>query len=243
MIKALSSVLLGLLLLAGFAVDGASAQSAVASVKSINGGVVNGKAVSLPKPEYPVELRDAGIEGTVAVNVVIDEAGNVISAEADLNDQRVRKDADGNVMEPAVLDAQLRASAENAARAAKFSPTVLNGVGVTIKGKIVYNFSAKASVQTNLPKTVTGGILNGKATSLPKPEYPAAAKAVMAGGAVSVQVTVNESGDVISATAVSGHPLLRSSAEAAAMQAKFSPTFLSGVPVKISGVLTYNFVP
>ncbi len=35
------------------------------------------------------------------------------------------------------------------------------------------------------PKTVSGGVLNGKATSLPKPAYPAAAKAVRAGGAVS----------------------------------------------------------
>jgi TonB family protein len=247
MIKALSSVLLGLLLLAGISVDGVSAQSAVASVKSINGGVVNGKAVNLPKPEYPTELRDAGIEGIVAVNVVIDEAGNVISAAAEINDQRVRKDADGNVMEPAVLDPQLRTSAENAARGAKFAPTLLDGTAVSIKGKIVYNFSAKPSVAAGssmpVPKTISGGVLNGKATSLPLPAYPPAAKAVRAEGAVSVQVLVDEAGNVISASAVSGHPLLRSAAETAALEAKFSPTMLSGTPVKISGVLTYVFVP
>lgn len=93
------------------------------------------------------------------------------------------------------------------------------------------------------PKTVSGGVLNGKATSLPKPPYPAAAKAVRAGGAVSVQVLISESGSVISANAVSGHPLLRAAAEGAARGARFSPTMLSGQAVKVSGVITYNFVP
>jgi len=94
-----------------------------------------------------------------------------------------------------------------------------------------------------VPKTVSGGVLNGKATSLPKPAYPPAAKAVHAGGAVSVQVLISESGSVISASAVSGHPLLKAAAEAAARGARFSPTLLSGQPVKVSGVITYNFVP
>jgi len=93
------------------------------------------------------------------------------------------------------------------------------------------------------PKTVSGGVLNGKATSLPKPAYPAAAKAVRAGGAVSVQVLISETGSVISASAVSGHPLLRAAAEGAARGARFSPTMLSGQAVKVSGVITYNFVP
>lgn len=91
------------------------------------------------------------------------------------------------------------------------------------------------------PKTVSGGVLNGKATSLPSPPYPAAAKAVRASGAVSVQVLIDESGRVVSASAVSGHPLLRQAAESAARGARFSPTLLSGQPVKVSGVITYNF--
>lgn len=94
-----------------------------------------------------------------------------------------------------------------------------------------------------VPKTVSGGVLNGKATSLPKPAYPPAARAVRASGSVSVQVLISESGSVISANAVSGHPLLRAAAEGAARGARFSPTLLSGQPVKVSGVITYNFVP
>lgn len=93
------------------------------------------------------------------------------------------------------------------------------------------------------PKTVSQGVLNGKATSLPKPAYPPAAKAVRASGSVSVQVLIDENGTVVSASAVSGHPLLRAAAASAARGARFSPTLLSGQPVKVSGVITYNFVP
>ena len=94
-----------------------------------------------------------------------------------------------------------------------------------------------------MPRTVSGGVLNGKATNLPKPVYPAAARAIRAGGSVSVQVLIDESGRVVSASAVSGHPLLRAAAVSAAQGARFSPTLLSGQAVKVSGVITYNFVP
>ncbi len=89
---------------------------------------------------------------------------------------------------------------------------------------------------------ISGGVLNGKAISKPAPPYPAIAKAARAQGLVTVQVTVDEDGRVISAQAVSGHPLLQSAAVAAAREARFSPTLLSGQPVKVKGVVTYNFV-
>ncbi len=89
---------------------------------------------------------------------------------------------------------------------------------------------------------ISGGVLNGKAISLPKPPYPAIAKAARASGTVTVQVTIDESGKVISARAVSGHPLLQQAAVQAAYGARFSPTQLSGQPVKVTGVITYNFV-
>jgi TonB family protein len=96
---------------------------------------------------------------------------------------------------------------------------------------------------TSSSKTISGGVLNERATALPKPAYPAAARAVRASGAVNVQVTIDENGNVISASAVSGHPLLRASAVQAARSSKFSPTKLSGQPVKVTGVIVYNFVP
>jgi len=89
---------------------------------------------------------------------------------------------------------------------------------------------------------ISGGMLNGKAISLPPPEYPALAERAKAEGAVIVQVVIDETGNVISAHAVSGHPLLQAAAVAAARQAKFAPTSLMGEPVKVTGMLTYNFV-
>lgn len=88
---------------------------------------------------------------------------------------------------------------------------------------------------------ISGGVLNGKALSLPAPEYPAAARQANVSGTVAVQVVVDESGSVISAHGSSGHPLLQEAAVTAARQAKFSPTLLMGEPVKITGVIVYNF--
>lgn len=90
-------------------------------------------------------------------------------------------------------------------------------------------------------RTISGGVLNGKATSLPPPTYPPIAKAAHAGGAVTVQVLVDEEGKVVTAHAVSGHPLLQAAAVQAARQARFTPTKLSGQAVKVSGMLIYNF--
>lgn len=89
---------------------------------------------------------------------------------------------------------------------------------------------------------ISGGVLNGKAIRLVQPTYPAIARQAHASGTVIVQVTIDEEGNVISAHPVSGHPLLQAAATAAARASKFSPTKLSGQPVKVIGVIQYNFV-
>jgi len=92
-------------------------------------------------------------------------------------------------------------------------------------------------------KLVTsGGVLNGKAISLPKPDYPAIARAARASGTVTVQIVIDGRGCIESAHAIGGHPLLQAAATQAAQQACFTPTLLSGQPVKVKGVITYNFV-
>ena len=85
-------------------------------------------------------------------------------------------------------------------------------------------------------------ILNGRAMSLPKPVYPSLAKQAHAFGTVSVQILIDEKGKVVSAHAVSGHPLLTGEAVRAAFQARFSPTLIGDAPVKVSGLINYNFV-
>jgi TonB family protein len=88
---------------------------------------------------------------------------------------------------------------------------------------------------------VSGGVLNGTAISLPPPVYPESARRLRMFGVVSVEVIVDETGKVISAHATSGPDGLRDVAAQAALKARFSPTKLSGQPVKVSGLITYRF--
>jgi TonB family protein len=90
-------------------------------------------------------------------------------------------------------------------------------------------------------RPVSGGVLNGTAVNLPPPTYPEAAKRMRVAGVVTVQVIVDETGKVISAEATTGPPSLRDVAVQAALRARFSPTKLSGQPVKVSGLINYKF--
>jgi TonB family protein len=90
-------------------------------------------------------------------------------------------------------------------------------------------------------KPISGGVLNGTAVSLPPPMYPEAAKRSRTQGVVSVDVVLDETGKVISANASNGPAMLRDAAVQAALRARFSPTKLSGQPVKVSGVINYKF--
>jgi TonB family protein len=91
-------------------------------------------------------------------------------------------------------------------------------------------------------RAINGGVLNGKAADMPLPEYPAIARQAHASGTVTVEITVDESGAVVAAHAVDGHPLLQAAAVNAARRASFTPTRLNGEPVRVTGVVVYNFV-
>jgi protein TonB len=97
------------------------------------------------------------------------------------------------------------------------------------------------------PKPVTPTVLkvpeliNSRALVLPKPPYPSLARQIRLQGTVVIQVLIDERGNVLSAKPVSGHPMLIPEAQRAALQARFSPTTLNGVPVKVSGMISYTF--
>lgn len=190
------------------------------------------------QPIWTLNAQNAGALGLVQVEVLIDPNGNVLSAHA----------RTGNML--------LRPEAERAALATRFNKPTVNGRPARAFGFVVYRFGTEEQEyeqeQKNkkrnsggeaAPSSIVGGVLNGKAASLPKPAYPAAAKATGAKGAVWVQVEVDENGNVVSATANSGDPLLLRAAEEAARQAKFSPTRVNGKAVRVTGLLVYNFAP
>ncbi|MDX6614781.1 MAG: periplasmic protein TonB [Blastocatellia bacterium] len=116
-----------------------------------------------------------------------------------------------------------------------------SGEGAPVVGDIGEAPPIRVKETPVAPRVVNKPILNGYAISLPKPPYPLLARNINVQGTVSVQVLLNEAGKVVSAKAVSGHPILVPAAVNAAYQARFSPTLLGGQPVRVSGVITYNF--
>ena len=92
------------------------------------------------------------------------------------------------------------------------------------------------------PLRLTSEVITSKAISKPAPAYPTIAKAAGIQGSVSVQILIDEQGHVVSAKASNGNGMLMPAAVQAAYQARFSPTLLNGQPVKVTGVIIYNFV-
>lgn len=88
---------------------------------------------------------------------------------------------------------------------------------------------------------VSKGVIQGAAIIKPAPAYPSIAKQAGVQGAVQILVTISEEGRVIDASIVSGHPLLRQATLDAARRWIFNPTTLTEVPVKVQGILTFNF--
>jgi VWFA-related protein/TonB family protein len=97
-------------------------ESTDAAQKTVSGGVLNARAINLPRPSYPAVARSAGVYGIVVVAVTVDERGRVLEAKA--------------VSGPPLL----HGAAVTAARQARFSPFMLSGAAVRVTGTISYNF-------------------------------------------------------------------------------------------------------
>ena len=209
-------------------------------IKTISKGVVNGSAISLPIPAYPAAARAVGASGAVNVQVLIDEIGNVVTATA----------VSGHPL--------LRQVSEQAAIKAKFKPIFLQGTAVRVTGMIIYNFvldkgekpealekefpAEDSDVSDGFTVGYRGNVITNNAVNLVKPAYPSAAKALRASGQVEVKVVIDEEGNVVSAEAVSGHPLLRSTAVNAALLSKFKPMEINSEDSKVTGVIIYDFI-
>jgi TonB family protein len=111
----------------------------------------------------------------------------------------------------------------------------------TIIGKILNVDAAGNVTDMAEAKNAGGGVLNGRAIKRYAPPYPPEAKANRVTGKVTVRVLVDEKGKVIDACAIDGPTLLLQSAENAAYLTAFSPTLVSGQPVKVAGTITFNY--
>lgn len=203
------------------------------------------EAILLTKSEFqlPQEAIDAGIDGTVMVNAKVNENGKVVSARAYAGPEWPCDS------EPKKQIAMVRKLAEEEVKSFAFEPATKKGkpvsseVAVTFWVGRAYEERQKRLLAQNggqgMLRVIKGGVVNGKALSLPKPDYP---RNVRGSGAVTVSILIDENGKVIKAGARNGSPLVQGVSREAACKAKFSPTVIDGKPVKVSGVLTYAFV-
>jgi len=129
----------------------------------------------------------------------------------------------------------------------KLTATPVASAGVDLQSVNVAGNKKVEVTETDAPpsrpllKPVSGGVLNGKAITLPTPTYPDMARRMGIFGTVEVTVILDENGKVLSAKAMSGPGALRDAAVQAALRARFSPTKLSGQAVKVSGQINYKF--
>jgi TonB family protein len=190
----------------------------------------------------------AGIDGTLRVSITV---GKDVSVK---NVTIIGGPAWPCVSSPNdELDAVKKAVRENI-MGAKFSPAMKNGKPT--EADLVADFpigkayasalkerEAREGVQAARPRRINGGVINGMALKLVKPEYPSAALGRRLSGAVRVEVVIDASGRVILAGVLDGLPEFRKSAREAACESRFSPTVLSGVAVEVKGIITYAFMP
>ena len=92
-------------------------------------------------------------------------------------------------------------------------------------------------------KILSFGVLNGKAINLVKPEYPISAQRLNVRGTVVIQIIIDETGCVVHASVISGHPFLIASALKAAYASTFLPVMINNEPRRVTGVINYNFLP
>lgn len=196
------------------------------------------------------ESEIAGIDGALVLSIEVDKTGKVKKAEI------VAGPAWPCGTEPKGELSDVRRGVKENVLSSVFSPAMKDGKPQS--SDLYINFVIGEAYQAELrkrereealrrgeepPRVVKGGVLNGKALRLPRPEYPFVARSQRLSGSASIQVLIDEKGDVVRAGSVSGHPALQESARTAACSAKFAPTLLDGKPVRVNGVITYNFVP
>lgn len=90
--------------------------------KCISGGVLNGMVASYELPAYPQKAQEKQIEGTITVQLLFNEDGEVISAS------------------PVSGPEELWATSVRAAATTRFHPTKLSGKPIKVRGVLHVNF-------------------------------------------------------------------------------------------------------
>jgi periplasmic protein TonB len=195
-----------------------------------------------PEPAAPVDRQRSTTDKNNESNVT-ERVNPMLSVNRPENiPEKVSAEPNTN---PPIPDRGLwRVGTQNREAGTPAGPGSESGEGgqVTPSRQVVKIEELPPAPEVKTPKVVHKGVITSQALSLPKPNYPPLAKQMGIQGTVSVQVLINESGQVISAKAVGGSPFLTKEAEKAALQARFSPTMLNEQALTVSGIINYNFV-
>lgn len=224
--------------------------------------LLNGDGSLLSKEAYNYEFDSMGNWVKMTTSVALVQDGKIEFEPTEVTYRTIFYYLDASVaklVEPSGPPKPVNtgnSTASNTSLVTALPPTVLSAKPSTIQlttpdaksavadldKKMAITIDSEPPAPRPLLKPLSGGVLNGRAVSLPAPIYPEVARRMRAMGKVEVDVIVDENGRVISAHAVSGPAVLRDVAVEAALRARFSPTKLSGQPVKIAGRIDYNFI-
>jgi len=226
--------------------------------------VMRSRRTEKVNPAYPPLAVTEHIEGSVALNVCVTNAGNVGKVEL----------ISGHPM--------LASAAMEAVLQWKYKPYLLNGQLVEVETLVRLNFTVppgqesegvvneqpvpdtppydtqpRAPAPQRMPLTpaedgpprlavpervrVSSGVAQGLLISRVPPDYPPLAQQARIQGTVILRVIITKSGDVESVELVSGHPLLAPAAMEAVKQWKYQPCVLNGTPVEVETQVTVEF--
>lgn len=168
--------------------------------------------------DYPAEAKAKGIEGSVVLEVSIDEQGAV-------NDVQV-------ISGPA----ELVPSAIAAVKQWKAKPYVVDGKATPLKIKLPLKFSL-TNQMLELPREEA----EHRLVKPVRPEYPPLARQAHSEGEVILRALIGTDGKVKEVEVVSGPPLLRQSAIDAVKQWEYKPAEVNGQPREFQTTISVKY--
>ncbi len=199
------------------------------------------KAASLEQRIIVIKEKQFGVDG---IGVVADllSLANIYAAKGDFSKSRLSFARALTILEKANLTALPVGVGESLANYLTLLYRQRQTDEVRAQIERANKIYAAVSVAGGGKGLVQGGVLTGRAVYMVQPAYPLEAKRARAQGTVVVHVTVDESGRVVGAEAISNsNPYLKDAAVAAARKWRFTPTLLIGAPVKVTGTISFVF--
>jgi len=188
-------------------------------------------------PIYPPLARQARIQGTVTLRIIISKTGDV---------RQLQLISGHPMLAPAAIDA---------VRQWKYKPYEVNGEPVEVLTNVQLNFALtnnpptviqmKPAEQTaaNPPRRirVSAGVASGLLQHKVPPEYPREAREQNIQGVVILRANIDTQGNVYKLEVVSGDPTLAAAAIDAVKQWKYRPFLLNGEPMEVETQVQVKF--